>query len=213
MLYRQPYQISNRFIPVDRTYNHRLLKSLQKEFGLYRQHHVDMSVSSGLMARLLTKMSGRKARRGEVVMVVPDELGRIWLHTKASYPDGVYRLMTGGLHPGELPHKALYREVEEETGFKVMIDRCLAVISYKFHKDELSLPFASYIFLTRPTKGTPAPTDTSEAITGFRAVPADKLSVMAYRLRMLNGKFDDWGTFRAIAHSVVGQCLNTRRVS
>lgn len=208
MLYQQRYQISNRFIPIDRTYNHKLLKSLKKEFGLCRQNHVDMPVSSGLMANLLRKMSGKKARRGEVVMVIPNASGKIWLHTKASYPEGVYRLMTGGLHPGELPHQALHREVEEETGFKIKIACCLAVISYNFRKDGFSLPFASYIFLTEPTKGIPAPTDPSEAITGFQTVPADKLFGVARQLRMLNGRFDDWGTFRAIAHTVVGQCLN-----
>jgi 8-oxo-dGTP pyrophosphatase MutT (NUDIX family) len=211
MLLYQDYRVGNDPKTIDPffqgIYNNRLLRTLQRRFGSFRQHHVDMSVSSTTMLNMLDKMHRKKPRRGEVVMVIPNETGRIWLHTKASYPLGVYRLMTGGLEPGEVPHQALHREVEEETGFKVEIDRCLAVITYTLHDNGNILPFASYLFLTTPASGVPHLTDSSEAITGFQAIPTQILFNVAYRLRRLTGRFADWGIFRAVAHEVAGDCL------
>jgi 8-oxo-dGTP pyrophosphatase MutT (NUDIX family) len=135
-------------------------------------------------------------------MIIPNEQKHLWLHTKAFYPPGVYRLMTGGLELNEKPDEAFLREVAEETGFKAKIDRCLAVITYNLLADEGVLPFASYIFMTTPTGGLPRPTDPKEAITHFRAVPVESLLEVAYHLRTIPGPFADWGIFRSVAHEV-----------
>ncbi len=215
MLYQHTFLKGNRLKTSDPffkgVYNQRLLKTLQERFGSFRQRHVDVPVSTRMMSNLLKKMRRKKPRRGEVVMVIPNEKGQIWLHTKASYPKDVYRLMTGGLEPGEVPYKALQREVEEETGFKVKIARCLAVITYTFRDRGTSLPFASYVFLTTPARGIPYPTDPGEAITGFQAVPAKKLFNVAWQLRSLKGQLADWGIFRAAAHDITGACLTQKQ--
>lgn len=189
------------------SYNEQLLQELEERFGAFHRHHADLPVSTEVMLNLMRKMTDKKPRRGEVVMVIPNEVGHIWLHTKAFYPAGVYRLMTGGLDPGETPHQALRREVLEETGFSVEINRCLAVITYTFSGAGQTLPFASYVFLTTPTGGFPRPTDPHETITDFQAVPAEGLLDAARQLRSLRGRFGDWGLFRAIGHEVAGQCL------
>src|SRR5512138_2594695 len=90
-------------------YNPKILKKLERRFGPVLQQHVELSISTGIMLDMVTKISQKKPRRAEVVMVVPDEQGHIWLHTKAFYPQGIYRLMTGGLDPGEAPQRALQR--------------------------------------------------------------------------------------------------------
>ena len=188
-------------------YNDKILKNLEDRFGPFVRHHADLQASGEVLLDVMSKMES-KPRRGEVVMVVPDDRGHIWLHTKDFYPAGVYRLMTGGLETGEQPAKALLREVEEETGFKTKIDRCLAVITYTFTDNKETLPFVSYVFLTIPTTGLPRPTDPNEAISEFRAVPPDKLAEVARQLRSIPGKFSDWGGFRAIAHELAGQALS-----
>jgi len=189
-------------------YNDQILEELKKRFGPFARHHADLTADSETMLGVMTKME-TKPRRGEVVMVVPNEQGQIWLHTKDFYPGGVYRLMTGGLETGEMPHFALLREVEEETGFKVKIDRCLAVITHTFSNEEQILPFASYVFLTTPGAGYPQLNDQGEAISGFRAVPVEDLREVAHQLRSLQGKFSDWGVFRAIAHEVTLEQLQS----
>lgn len=192
----------------DQVYNQELLAGLTRRFGPFEHHQAELPVSTAIMLDMMEKMQV-KGRRGEVVMVVPDEEGHIWLHTKDFYPAGVYRLMTGGLEPGEPPQQALLREVEEETGFKTEIDRCLAVITYALSGNYMRLPFVSYLFLTMPTAGRPQPIDPHEAITNFRAVPVEALPEVATKLRSLEGEFADWGIFRAIAHEVAW--LNYKR--
>ena len=183
-----------------------LLKNFRRRYGSVCHYHIEFSISSSVMLRIMKKMR-QNPRVAEVVMVIPDESGQIWLHTKASYPKGVYRLMTGGLEPGESPHKALRREVEEETGFNIQIERCLAVITYNFVTSIERFPFTSYVFQTTPAVGVPQPTDPNEAITNFRTVPTNQLFDTAQQLRSLNGKFADWGHFRAVVHEVVGKRL------
>lgn len=199
-------------IPTDpffnEVYNEKQLKRLEKKFGPFRRHHLDLTVTTRIMLDMMFKTTRKKPRRGEVVMVIPNEQGHLWLHTKDFYPEGIYRLMTGGIDPGEKPDKSLLREVGEETGFAVKIDRCLAVITYTLTTAEGTLPFASYVFLTQPTAGQPCPTDPGERITHFKAVPAAELLTVAQSLRALPGPFQDWGIFRAIAHQVAYEAFN-----
>lgn len=192
----------------EKIYNKKLLKKLEKRFGSFHQHHVELTISSEWMLNLMNKMN-RISRRGEVVMVIPNKEGHIWLHTKDFYGEGVYRLMTGGLEPGEKPHLAMQREAEEETGFKIKIDRCLAVITYTLKAGEIFQPFVSYVFATRPTKGWPQPTDCGESISGFKAVPVSALGDIARELALLKGTKADWGIFRAVAHNIVLEQLQS----
>ena len=189
-------------------YNDKILKKIEKRFGPFVEQHADLTASGQVMLSMVEKMAG-KGRRGEVVMVVPNQQGQLWLHTKSFYPPGIFRLMTGGLEGDEKPHKAMLREVEEETGFNTKIDRCLAVITYTFSGNGLVIPFVSYVFLTQPTTGRPSPTDPNEAITEFRAVMVEDLAETAQQLRSIEGRFSDWGVFRAIAHELAREQLLT----
>ena len=193
----------------ERLYNKKLLKQLKKKFGPSEHHHVNLTITSQGMLDLMDKMS-RKKRRGEVVMVIPNKKGHIWLHTKSFYDKGVYRLMTGGLDQGESPHLALYREAREETGFKIKIDRCLAVITYTLSGLDSSQPFVSYVFLTKPLSGIPRPIDDSEDISDFKAVPATQLADVAQDLHSLEGSSADWGKFRAVAHEIIHRHLSNK---
>jgi 8-oxo-dGTP pyrophosphatase MutT (NUDIX family) len=192
----------------ERVYNKRILRKLKNKFGSGEPHHVDLTFNTLGMLEMAAKVK-QQQRRGEVVIVVPNKQGELWLHTKAFYPAGIYRLMTGGVEAGEKPHLALQREAREETGFKIKIDRCLAVITYTLRKSDepLAIPFVSYVFLTKPEKGQPRPLDPKENIAGFKAVSVSALKQVPHQLRSLEGKLGDWGKFRAVAHEVVGQVL------
>ncbi len=183
-------------------YNKKILAELKERFGSFQEHHVDLKVASAAMRDLLQKWVA-KDRRGEVVMVVPTPEGRVWLHTKEFYPEGLYRLMSGGLDPEEDPINSMQRELVEETGFKAKIDRCLAVITYTVSDNELTVPFVSYIFLTKSVSARPESIDPHEAISDFKAVTMSGLADATHQLRHVTGHFAEWGTFRAIAHELV----------
>src|SRR5690242_15701485 len=70
-------------------------------------------------------------RFGEVCMVIRRPSGRLITAVKTFYPAGAYRLLTGGIHHGELVETALLRETQEETGLDVAVRRFLAVIEYQ----------------------------------------------------------------------------------
>lgn len=189
-------------------YNPKILSKLEQRFGPVHTHHADLTISTEIMRQMVVKLNQKTIpRRAEVVMVVPNEQGQVWLHTKSFYPQGVYRLMTGGLEAGEAPHQALRRETVEETGFKVKAQRCLAVITYTVTTPEGRFPFVSYVFLTTPSRGQPHPTDSKEAIAHFQATPISGLADTARHLRSLTGAFADWGIFRAIPHEVACEQL------
>ena len=193
----------------ERVYNKKIVTALEKKFGPSQQRHVDLTYASQSMLDLADKMN-KKQRRGEVVIVAPNQQGRVWLHTKSFYPDGVYRLLSGGMEVDEKPHQALQREALEETGLKVKIERCLAVITYTLRQqeDEASIiPFVSYVFLTKPKKAQPQPLDPEENIADFKAVPVSALTEVADNLSSIEGYFADWGKFRAVAHQVVADLL------
>ena len=62
-------------------------------------------------------------RRGEVVLAICHGGNKVLLHTKSFYPDGVFRLLSGGIRPDESVENALLREAREETGLDVRIEK------------------------------------------------------------------------------------------
>jgi 8-oxo-dGTP pyrophosphatase MutT (NUDIX family) len=194
----------------EKVYNPKLLARLKQRFGPFQTHHVEVPASTKVMLSFMEKMES-KGRRGEVVIVIPDEEGRVWLHTKDFYPPGIYRLMTGGVKPKEAPDKAFLRETQEETGLQVKIKRCLAVVTYQFQNLETTLPFVSYLFLAKSTPHSPQPADIAENITDFKAVPGPTLLDVAQQLCGIQGDFADWGRFRAVAHELAGRYFETAR--
>lgn len=144
---------------------------------------------------------------GEVVMVVPGTDGRILLMTKAFYPPGVYRLPTGKLREGEAPEDGLRRELFEETGFVLPIDRELGALNYVLRCGDSETTLTSYVFLLEKTDEEPQSSDPGESITGFACATPGELRNIAEQLRNLEPKWSDWGRFRSIAHYYVADAL------
>lgn len=194
---------------LEKIYNSKIVASLEEKFGPVEVHRQQLYATTAALQRQITEMvTGESPRRGEVIMVIPDENERVWLHTKQQYPTGVYRLMSGGINPLESPLAALRRETLEETGFTVEVERCLGVLLYQLSGEGCpTMPFVSYIFLTTPTTGKPHPTDPNESFTGFQKVEPAKLADVAEKLRSIEGDFKDWGRFRATAHDIAAAQL------
>lgn len=145
-------------------------------------------------------------RRAEVVFAIQNPAGNLWVHSKRNYPTGLYRLPTGGVNWGEPIDAALMREVCEETGLPVTIQRFLGVIEYCFHYEGMTAHFASYVFLLSSTGGTPFPTG-DEAIASFREILPSQLLHISADLRNLLGSRHSWGQWRAHAHDLAYDSL------
>ena len=165
-----------------------------------------IEVGDGLIRDWFSKLANK---RGEVVMVILRPGGKVLLNTKDFYPPGVYRLPSGGMHPGETPEETLIREAQEETGFRVTIERKLAEVHWTFKIADRVVEFRSHVFLISETTAEPAVEDPNERITGFAEVEICELQDVARRLRDLTGEWRDWGVFRAIPHEIAYRVLTT----
>jgi 8-oxo-dGTP pyrophosphatase MutT (NUDIX family) len=106
------------------------------------------------------------------------------------------------VHPSEAIEQALLREVDEETGLTVKVDRFVGLLEYHFQRGDSSVQFASYVFHLISPGGTPV-IHASETISEFRAVLPSQLAQIALDLRNLIGDRRGWGQWRALAHDVV----------
>lgn len=145
-------------------------------------------------------------RRAEVVFAIQGPGEQIWLHTKPSYPRPMFRLLSGGIEWHEGVERALLREVEEETSLPVDVERFVALLTYRFFRDQSSAHFASYLFLLRNRNGRPHPEGNDE-VAEFRAVLPSQLPEVAADLRNIMGDRREWGYWRAIAHDVLHEAM------
>lgn len=149
----------------------------------------------------------RQRRAAEVVFALQRPSGRFLVHTKAFYPDGVYRLLSGGIKPGEDLIVAVAREALEETSLGVCIRRFLAIEHHHFGWEMELVSFASCVFWVVQGPGAVVNGDEREEITGFREVDLCDMERLARQLESLSGEWADWGRFRATAHRLVAEVL------
>jgi len=83
----------------------------------------------------------------------------------------LWNLPGGGVERGESPWDAVVREVAEETGLTVVVERLIGIYSQP-EEDDLAFAFCCAI-----TGGTPTLTDEADAITYF---PLDALPANTY---------------------------------
>ena len=119
-----------------------------------------------------TPIAGSKDsdRRAEVVFAIHNDDGRDWVHAKPHYPTHIFRLPSGGVHWDEQVETALLREVEEETGLPVAIERFIGLVEYRFWRQQSSVKFASYIFALHSLQDARPVCRAGETISEFRAV-------------------------------------------
>ncbi len=148
-----------------------------------------------------------RARRAEVVLVIRRAGGRVLLQTKSFYPEGTWRLPSGGVHGGEPLSDAVRRETLEETGLEAEVVRFLGVLCYHFRRHGQPQERASYVFLLENGAGRPAPKDEAERISGFREVGLPELAAVSRQLEEMPGAWAVWGRFRALAHRFVEEVM------
>lgn len=184
--------------------NKKEIRDLTRRFGPFEHARIEYAALSpgfGEWVRKLTR------RRGEVVLVVPREAGRILLHTKPHYPENVFRLPTGGIAPAEDAADAAQRETYEEIGFDSRELKLLGVLDNVFQLDKKTFVYPSFIFQTEGFLRQPSPTDPNEAISGFRDVDPLELRATALYLASLPGRWREWGKFRSAPHAWLAERL------
>lgn len=199
------------FMTIDDLIDPQEITALDQTYGPFPRQHHRLAVGPAHLEFWEEKVLSNRC--GEVVMVAQRASQEVLLHTKTSYPPGVYRLLSGGVSWGEAVSTALQREVYEETGFTARKEQLLGLVSYDFQTDGRSVPFVSYVFLLTDFEGAPVVQDANERITDFRWVAVSELPAVAAALRTLPEDSPgrrDWGRFRALTHEFVAKKLAGR---
>lgn len=154
-------------------------------------------------------------RASEVCMVVRRIGGRLLTFRKTFYPQGVFRLLTGGIAQDESVLDALRRECQEETGLQTELRRLLAIVSYGVEGSDDPPIFHTFAFLLDEISGMLGALDAAERVEAFRDIEPPELLTIAARLddldagyaEELNSRWRDWGRFRAVIHRIVSEAL------
>ncbi len=193
-----------------------LPQSVQHELEQLAQRYRQPLVhTADLEANSLFDPLNKTDRYGEVCMVVRRKNGRFLTMTKTFYPEGAYRLPTGGINYGESIHDALLRETNEETGLQVNINRFLAAVAYCVPVVDTQPLFYTFAFLLDEVRGTLGAIDETERIEAFREIEPAELPTLAASLEAVKNEYNDeiagiwndWGHFRAVIHRVVWKAL------
>lgn len=144
------------------------------------------------------KYSVRKDRRGEVIFCVLRPNGKIIAITCKEYPEGVYRIPTGGIGHHEDIVEAVYRETKEELGLQTEISDFGGVIKIRFQHGDDFVMFYSYLFILREVGGRLLLDASDDEISEVKEVDLEELEAIANSLNDIPGKWSDWGKFRHV---------------
>ena len=195
------------------------VETLARRWGQPRLVEKQIAVAPGLTEEMVRDFFSD--RWGEVVMVIRRAVdGRVWVMTKEGFPRKLYSLPTGGIRRHEAVAEALRRELTEETGFEMQVQRFLAVIRYMpvvASGDPQNVPaFVSFCFLLEEKNGGDPVVSSGEKILDFKTVVPAELGTIARQWRELSGSSDEfhdlaaWGEFRGLVHQVVSEALSSK---
>lgn len=133
-------------------------------------------------------MAPTRAIRPGVSAVVFDDDGRVLLQQRTD--NGAWGLPGGAVEFGESVLEALHREVREETGLTIAVERLVGVYSHPDHHQIITYPdgnvlhFVSTCFAGRPTGGTLTLGDETSGLAWFAppAWPPDLMPIHRVRI-------------------------------
>ncbi len=174
---------------------------LRVRYGAFPLERVRLDVGRDFLRE--DRRPVKPGRRAEVLLVVVGPDGRILVHTKAFYPPGTFRLLSGGVQVGEPVEEALARELREETGASA-VDHCfIGILDYDIRCEDEHLTFASYVYRVNISTSVVRPGDEEEQISEFRWVSFSYLPHIRDALLQVPPAWQDWGRFRALGHDFV----------
>ncbi|MCX6836010.1 MAG: NUDIX hydrolase [candidate division Zixibacteria bacterium] len=151
--------------------------------------------------------SSQKSGRNHDVTLYIRKDNQIVVIAKHFYPPGLYRAPSGGLHPGEDFETGIAREVSEETGCSITLDKFLLQTSVTFGNDHDSVFWRSFVVLADYQSGDFQFTDTHE-IREVRLADWSEFESFGRIMREMNiGGL----RYRAALHETVVELLSVRQ--
>lgn len=99
-----------------------MIDRMAEEFGQPKRVEYRIEVTSEELKRI--RSSQKQGRNHDVTLYIHKD-GRIVVVAKPMYPSGMYRAPSGGVKPGESIVEGINREMAEETGCRIELERFL----------------------------------------------------------------------------------------
>lgn len=150
-------------------------------------------------------------RVGEVVFAIKNG-DSILLVRQNEYPQGLYRIPSGGIGIGEKVIDALKREVKEELGIDVQKFSLIGVIEYNLCYKDKSYKFFSFVFLIDDYKKHSF-AETDGEVSEVLLVEVPKIKDYCDIIKHQSGFWKDWGCLRYHSTYLVYEYLTQKRIS
>lgn len=126
------------------------IKALVDDYG--QPQKARFRVDTGLEEFNMIRASQKHGRKHDFTLYIVKE-SRVVVIAKHFYPVDLYRAPSGGVHPGESVRDGISREVLEETGCTVAIERFLLRSSVSFVCGDRIIDWVSYVLQAEYTSG------------------------------------------------------------
>lgn len=185
-----------------------MIARMVEQFGQPKRAEFRIEVTSEELDRI--RSSQKQGRDHDVTLYIHKD-GRIVVIAKPMYPPGMYRAPSGGLKPGESIVEGIDREVAEETGCRIELERFLLRTDVMFvhtdasgDGDEDSIRWRSLVFQARYVSGDFQFTD-HEEIVEVRLATLDEFEEFS---RIMRGTAIGGLHYRAWLHDTVKGLLS-----
>ncbi len=109
-----------------------MIREMEERFGVPVAKSFRIPSTSTELLRIAS--SQKSGRNHDVTLYV--QMGEKWIViAKHAYPEGLFRSPSGGLHPGEDFLTGINREVAEELGCRIRVERFLLKTDVEFYLD------------------------------------------------------------------------------
>ncbi|NLI16102.1 MAG: NUDIX hydrolase [candidate division Zixibacteria bacterium] len=124
---------------------------------------VERSVEIPLTEKELRRIrSSQRNGRAHDITVFIFNGNKLLFIAKPFYPSGLFRAPSGGAYPGEKLVEAAHREIYEETGVIIRLEKYFLRIKVRFAADNDCIDWTSHVFKARYVSGIINPIDTNE---------------------------------------------------
>jgi len=136
-----------------------MIKEVEARYGVPRD--LQMQLETSLEEFTTIRESQKDGRSHDLTFFIFKGEELIFI-AKPWYPPGMYRAPSGGLHPGESFAEGAKREIYEETGVDVEIEKYLLRIDVTFTCGDDRIDWKTHIFKVKYLHGESHPIDTEE---------------------------------------------------
>lgn len=134
-------------------------------------------------------------RHYEVIFGIIND-GKIIVARQDNYPEGIFRIPSGGGNINEDVESALFREVEEELGYSIIDYWLIGIIEYEIIYMDKCFSFFSFCFIiTKFEESTN--TNIDDELSEIKQVDYEFLSQICHSLTSIkDGFWNNWGMLR-----------------